>query len=67
MLPDWKLAKAWLARELSRFDPVRAEQLTQAVEALRRTGDKEPLVRFGDAALQLVGGRRFEGQSGSGE
>jgi predicted nucleotidyltransferase len=57
----------WLARELRRFDPERAEQLTQAVEALRRDGDKEPLVRFGDAVLQLVGGRRFEGQSGSGE
>ena len=61
----WLGQGKWLARELRRFDPERAEQVTRAVEVLRRAGDKETLVRFGDAALQLVGGRRFEGQSGS--
>jgi hypothetical protein len=56
----------WLPRELRCFDPARAQQLTEAVDTLGRTGDKAPLVQFGDAVLDLVGGRRFEGQSGNG-
>jgi hypothetical protein len=62
----WLGQGKWLARELRRFDPQQAEQLTEALEILGRIGDKGPLLRFGDAAPQLVGGRRFEGQSGSG-
>jgi hypothetical protein len=62
----WLGQGKWLPRELRRFDPARAQQLTDAIETLGRTGDKGPLVQFGDAVLDLVGGRRFEGQSRSG-
>jgi hypothetical protein len=57
---------AHIGTELRRFDPARAQQLTRALETLGRTRDKAPLVQFGDAVLALVGGRRFEEQSGSG-
>ena len=50
-----------IPRTLQRFDPDIAQQLQIALESFCRNGVKENLVRFTEKALDLVGGRLFEG------
>lgn len=44
-----------------RFDPDLAQQLQIALESFCQNGVKENLIRFSERALDLVGGRLFEG------
>lgn len=64
---QWTGKGKWLRRALNRHDPELARQLTAALQALYQTGHKEPLVRFADYALDLVGGRLFDGYYSSGK
>jgi hypothetical protein len=48
-------------RELNKFDPHLAMQLQRAVEVFCSQGVKDDLIQFADEALNLVGGRLFEG------
>jgi hypothetical protein len=61
---QWLGQGKWLLRQLRRVDPEQALLLTDALETVCRTGDKSYLLQRSDAVLGLVGGRRFEGQSG---
>jgi predicted nucleotidyltransferase len=61
---QWVGQGKWLLRQLQRVDPEQAQLLTDALETVCRTGDKSLLLQRSDAVLALVGGRRFEGQSG---
>jgi hypothetical protein len=47
------------------MDPQQALLLEQALQTLGRDHDPSPLIEMSDAVLELVGGRSFEGQSGS--
>jgi hypothetical protein len=58
----WHGRGKWLLRDLRQLDPALADQLSEALETLGRTACKEDLIQFTEAALRLVGGRRFEGQ-----
>ncbi len=58
----WVGRGKWLLRDLRDADPARAHEFAQALGALYRHGHKASLLAFADAILQLVGGRRFEGQ-----
>ena len=53
----------WVLRALRRFDPGLAQQLQVALENFYQRGEKEGLVSFANQALDLVGGRLFEGYS----
>jgi hypothetical protein len=58
---QWIGRGKWVLRALQRFDPKLADQLGHALTSYQRSHDKEHLVRFVDRALDLVGGRLFEG------
>jgi hypothetical protein len=53
----------WVLRALREFDPHLAQQLALALENFYQRGEKESLINFAKQALQLVGGRLFEGYS----
>ena len=53
----------WVSRALSRFDPNLIQQLTVALENFYQRGEKEGLISYANQALNLVGGRLFEGYS----
>ncbi len=57
----WRGFGAWLLRSLRDDNPVLANDVTHALDALYRRNQKDPLLRFAEDALALVGGRRFEG------
>lgn len=53
----------WVPRALSRFDPNLAQQLTTVLKNFYQRGEKEGLISYANHALNLVGGRLFEGYS----
>ena len=53
----------WVLRALNKFDPHLAEQLTVALENFYQRSEKEGLINYANQALDLVGGRLFEGYS----
>ncbi len=57
----WRGRGKWLLRALSEHDPALAIQLTGAMDAFCRRNDKTPLVDFVEQALDLAGGRLWEG------
>lgn len=57
----WRGKGKWLLRLLCRLDPALAEQLTAAMRTVYREDARQPLVDFVDGALNLVGGRLWEG------
>lgn len=57
----WLGRGKWLPRALRRADPAAAERLTAALGALVHDGNREPLAAYARDALDLVGGRLFEG------
>jgi hypothetical protein len=59
----WLGQGRWLIRALRDLDPRQAQELTEALNTLSRTGDGAKLVQLADAVLDQVGGRLFEGQS----
>ena len=63
----WLGQGKWIPRALKNFDPELARQLTEALEAYYRREEKDALVMFVDAALDLVGGRLFEGYYSAGK
>jgi hypothetical protein len=62
---QWLGQGKWLLRQLRQTAPQHALLLEQALETLCHTRNPSPLIETSDAVLELVGGRRFEGQSGS--
>lgn len=57
----WIGAGKWIPRTLRQVDPAKADELRDALERYCRHGDKRPLIRFAEQALQKVGGRLFAG------
>ncbi len=57
----WRGFGKWLLRSLRDDDPALANDFTHALDALYRRNQKDPLLRFAEDALALVGGHRFEG------
>ncbi len=53
----------WVLRALHAFDPQLAQRLTDALETFCHQGSKDDLITFAQEALDLVGGRLFEGYS----
>ncbi len=53
----------WVLRALRKFNPDLAQHLTGALENFYQRGEKEGLISFVNQALDLVGGRLFEGYS----
>ena len=58
---QWLGAGKWTPRALRRFDPELAERLGTALTAYTRHGDKGELIAFATAALDMTGGRLFQG------
>jgi len=58
---QWRGFGKWLLRSLRDADPAQARAFTHALAALDAHGEKDPLLQFVAATLQLVGGHRFEG------
>jgi hypothetical protein len=59
----WIGAGKWIPRALAAFDAQLAQRLIYAVERSARHGEREHLIRFAQDALELVGGRLFDGYS----
>jgi len=57
----WRGRGKWVLRALRRFDPALAGRLAEAMDAFYGAGDPAPLVAFVDHALDLAGGRHWEG------
>jgi len=57
----WRGFGTWLPRSLRDDDPALADAFTHALNALYQHDQKDPLLRFAEDALRLVGGHRFEG------
>lgn len=57
----WRGRGKWLLRSLRRLDPALAEQLVAAMHAVHRSDARQELVAYVDCALDLVGGRLWEG------
>ncbi len=59
----WRGRGKWVLRALARELPTWEPRLRRALDALLYEGDLAPLIAFADAALELAGGRLFEGFS----
>ena len=57
---EWRGAGKWLPRQLEWADPDASAALAAAVVALQ-AGDRAPLLRFAEEALEEHGGRLFDG------
>ena len=60
---QWIGKGKWVLRALVAFDAQLAHQLTYAFECFSQRGEKEHLLVFAEDALELVGGRLFDGYS----
>ena len=60
---QWIGKGKWVLRALHAFDPRLAQRLTSALETFFQQGSKDDLINFAQEALDLVGGRLFEGYS----
>jgi hypothetical protein len=58
---SWIGRGKWVLRALRRFDPTLAIRLRDGLLVYSRDGDKRPLIRFAQEALDFVGGSLFEG------
>lgn len=58
---QWTGRGKWVMRALRRYDPVQADRLAVALQALDITGDKQPLIDFVEGVLAPAGGRLFAG------
>lgn len=62
----WLGRGKWVLRSLAAFDPETASLLTESLQAYLQYGHNEPLLRFAGQALDLEGGRLFDGYHQSG-
>lgn len=60
---QWIGKGKWVLRALHAFDAHLAQRLADALESFSQRGEKDPLMVFAQDALQLVGGRLFDGYS----
>lgn len=60
---QWSGKGKWVIRALHAFDAQLAQRLTDALESFARREEKDQLISFAQDALQLVGGRLFDGYS----
>jgi hypothetical protein len=60
---QWIGKGKWVIRALHAFDTQLAQRLTDALESFSQRGAKDQLISFAEEALQLVGGRLFDGYS----
>lgn len=58
---QWTGRGKWAMRALRRHDPVQADRLAAALQALDSSGNKQPLVDFVEGVLAPAGGRLFAG------
>lgn len=61
----WLGEGKWLLREFRDYDPELERQCISALETFYKYGLKDPLIQFGEYALDHVGGRRKEGITGT--
>jgi hypothetical protein len=60
---QWIGKGKWVLRALHAFDAHLAQRLTDALESFSQQEEKDQLIVFAQDALQLVGGRLFDGYS----
>lgn len=60
---QWIGKGKWVLRALHAFDPQLAQRLIAALASFCQQGKKDDLITFAQEALDLVGGRLFEGYS----
>ena len=58
---QWRGRGKWLLRSLRHFDATLAEGLREALHQAMTTGDTTPLLAFAAQALEVAGGRLWEG------
>ncbi len=63
----WRGSGKWAMRMLRRLDPALASRLDEATRSFCSSGDTSGLLSFAQAALDLAGGRLWEGFRLSGE
>lgn len=58
---QWHGRGKWLIRSLRRFDPALADELLTSLHLATNEGEAGPLLAFANTALDLAGGRLWEG------